>query len=116
MLHVTNGDSTVHGLREAGLGGDTLPWRDVLHEGPVPADLSEDELDEVRADFIAAHGWAPFEEVRAQFVEREVEEGHGVHLVGGRERGPPHATLVIGALTRATSQDPCSARPLGRGP
>src|SRR5690348_16960713 len=35
-LHVTNGDSTVHGL--APLGIAALPWRDVLHEGPVVPD------------------------------------------------------------------------------
>ena len=32
-LHITNGDSTVHTLRELGI--DALPWRDALHEGPV---------------------------------------------------------------------------------
>ena len=32
-LHVTNGDSTVMGLKPLGI--DALPWRDALHEGPV---------------------------------------------------------------------------------
>jgi hypothetical protein len=72
MLHVTNGDETVRRIRDAGLGGDALAWRDVLHEGPVPADLAEDELDEVRARFIAESGWAPYETARAAFAEREV--------------------------------------------
>ncbi|HEU0168524.1 MAG TPA: DUF1835 domain-containing protein [Chloroflexota bacterium] len=51
-LHVTNGDSAGGTLREAGLGGDVLPWRDVLHEGPVLAD-GWSELREVRARFLS---------------------------------------------------------------
>ena len=52
MLHVTNGDSTVEGLRQAPVVGDIVAWRDVLHEGPVPA-LSAAELRPVRARFLA---------------------------------------------------------------
>ena len=36
-LHVTNGDATVPGLLATGLAETVLPWRDALHEGPVPA-------------------------------------------------------------------------------
>ena len=50
-LHVTNGDSTVHGLRGAGLAGTIMPWRDALHEGPVP-DVPDDELRRIRAAFL----------------------------------------------------------------
>ena len=35
VLHVTNGDSTVATMERARLTGVLLPWRDVLHEGPV---------------------------------------------------------------------------------
>jgi hypothetical protein len=72
MLHVTNGDSTVYRIQQAGLGGESLPWRDVLHDGPVPADLSEDELDDVRARFLAGRGWGSYDAARAGFAEREV--------------------------------------------
>ena len=72
MLHITNGDSTVYGLREGGMEGEILPWRDVLHEGPVPADLAEDELNDVRARFLAGAGAGSYEELRASFAEREV--------------------------------------------
>ena len=51
-LHVTNGDSTAAGLREGGVTGDVLPWRDVLHEGPVPP-LAPAALARVRARFLA---------------------------------------------------------------
>ena len=31
MLLVTNGDSAAERIEEAGLAGELLPWRDVLH-------------------------------------------------------------------------------------
>jgi hypothetical protein len=51
-LHVTNGDCTVPGLRGTGLARAIMPWRDVLHEGPVP-DVPDDELRRIRAVFLA---------------------------------------------------------------
>ncbi|WP_338201997.1 DUF1835 domain-containing protein [Candidatus Nephthysia bennettiae] len=51
-LHVTNGDSTAAGLRQGGVSGEVLPWRDVLHEGPVPS-LAPAALARVRARFLA---------------------------------------------------------------
>jgi hypothetical protein len=50
VLHVTNGDSTTATMERAGIAGDLLPWRDALHEGPVP-DLPPDELRRVRAEY-----------------------------------------------------------------
>jgi len=49
MLHITSGDSVAGSLRLAKIGGEAQAWRDVLHEGPVPAGLSLNELSEVRA-------------------------------------------------------------------
>lgn len=43
--------------RGAGLAGEVLPWRDVLHEGPVPAGLSDAELGAARARFLADRVW-----------------------------------------------------------
>jgi hypothetical protein len=57
MLHVTNGDTAVHIMKAAAIGGEMLPWRDVLHEGPVPAGLTLQQLSERRAQFIAGQGW-----------------------------------------------------------
>jgi hypothetical protein len=57
MLHITNGDAAVGALQGGGIAGDFLPWRDVLHEGPVPEGLPPAALDRVRADFLAALGW-----------------------------------------------------------
>jgi Domain of unknown function (DUF1835) len=53
-LHVTNGDSTVASLARTGLAEHIVPWRDMLHEGPVPA-VPESELRRVRAAFLAEH-------------------------------------------------------------
>lgn len=71
MLHVTNGDSAVGALRAAGFSGDFLPWRDVLHDGPVPAGLSPGELAAVRAVYIAGCGWADVARTLRTFRERD---------------------------------------------
>ena len=55
MLHVTNGDSAADTIRQTGIVGPVLPWRDVLHEGPVPAGLTLEAMSTVRARF---HGVA----------------------------------------------------------
>lgn len=57
-LHVTNGDVTVEVMRAAGITAPILPWRDVLHDGPVPGGIGDVRLREIRAEFIAASGWS----------------------------------------------------------
>jgi len=71
MLHLTNGDMAVGVLRAAELPGAFLPWRDVLHEGPVPAGLSLEGLSRLRAQFIVSCGWGKPEEVNRQFHARD---------------------------------------------
>jgi hypothetical protein len=56
-LHVTNGDALVSAIERAAPDGVVLPWRDVLHEGPVPGGLSEAELRTERVLFLAREGW-----------------------------------------------------------
>jgi hypothetical protein len=56
LLHVVNGDSAGGNLKVARVPGTVLPWRDVLHEGPVPAGLSLEDLSRVRARFLATLG------------------------------------------------------------
>ncbi|HEY7483506.1 MAG TPA: hypothetical protein VH912_03510, partial [Streptosporangiaceae bacterium] len=48
-LHVSNGDAT--DLPGTGLARHIVYWRDVLHEGPVPA-VGHEELREIRAAFL----------------------------------------------------------------
>jgi hypothetical protein len=71
MLHITNGDAAANVLRKAGITDPILPWRDTLHEGPVPAGLSLRELSRVRAEFIAECGWGRPEEIVRQFDARD---------------------------------------------
>ncbi len=71
ILNITNGDSAVEIMKKAGIPGEFLPWRDVLHEGPVPGNLSLEELSDVRAKFISDHGWGDAEEIRMSFRERD---------------------------------------------
>jgi hypothetical protein len=53
VLHVTTGDSVVGTLREAGVLAPIVAWRDVLHEGPVPAGLAPAALRRARAAHLA---------------------------------------------------------------
>ncbi len=71
MLHVTNGDSAAQRLRDAGLPGDVLPWRDALHEGPVPNGRGDDRLRAARARFVAARGWAGEAAALAELEQRD---------------------------------------------
>lgn len=71
VLNITNGDSVVNTMKEANIPGEFLPWRDVLHDGPVPAGLSIEELSEIRAHFIADCGWGGLAEIKRGFIERD---------------------------------------------
>ena len=70
MLHITNGDRAVAVLSQV-VSGTFLPWRDVLHEGPVRAGLSLEALSLERAHFIAEAGWGVLENVLAEFQTRD---------------------------------------------
>lgn len=75
-LHITNGDSSLAIMRKAGVTGPILPWRDVLHEGPVPEGLTLEELSLVRAQYIADCGWGTYENIQKDFTERDKELTH----------------------------------------
>lgn len=70
-LHITNGDSAVELMKPAGISGDILPWQDVLHDGPVPANLSLEELSKVRAKFLSDCFHLENEDVLNGFIERD---------------------------------------------
>lgn len=71
VLNITNGDCTVEIMKKAGIPGIFLPWRDVLHDGPVPKGLSLEELSQVRAKFIISRGWGTPENIERSFIERD---------------------------------------------
>lgn len=71
QLIITNGDSAAQRMREARIPGEIVPWRDILHEGPVPAGLKLEDLSAVRAQFLAQRGWIPEADLRYAFSERD---------------------------------------------
>src|SRR5438270_13970602 len=58
-------------MGEAGVEGRIIPWRDVLHEGPVDSSLPLEELSKARARFITGQSWDDFAHVSGDFVERD---------------------------------------------
>jgi Domain of unknown function (DUF1835) len=81
MLHVTNGGEVVWRLRASGLSGGTLAWDDVLHEGPVQSDLTDEELRVERARFLSGTGGRPYEDALARLEQRD----RRLHEARGRE-------------------------------
>ena len=53
FLHVANGTSTTRTIEAAGIPGRCSIWADPLHEGPVPGNLNDSELMEVRGRFLS---------------------------------------------------------------
>ncbi|HSH68457.1 MAG TPA: DUF1835 domain-containing protein [Deferrisomatales bacterium] len=70
-LHITNGDSTVSLMIQAGISGPILSWRDCLHEGLVPAGRSLRDLSAERVRFLTDCGYRTPEEIRREFAERD---------------------------------------------
>jgi hypothetical protein len=70
-LIITNGDAAGEMLRRTISGTEVLPWRDVLHEGPVPLTRSLAELTDIRADYLARRGWGEREEIAANLQARD---------------------------------------------
>jgi hypothetical protein len=52
FLHVANGTCTTRLIKAAGIPGALSIWADPLHEGPVPAGLTDAKLLEVRARYL----------------------------------------------------------------
>jgi hypothetical protein len=71
MLHITNGDSVGGTLRQTGLPGDILTWKDILHEGPTPSGLSLEQMSQIRAQFLADWALGSYEEMLASFLQRD---------------------------------------------
>ena len=81
MLHITNGDNAAELISQSEISGHILPWRDGLHEGPVPAGLHLRALSQVRARIIIAAGWAPEAAAPILFEARDSL----LHPTDGRE-------------------------------
>lgn len=73
MLHLTNGDSTAEMLAQTDISGPALPWRDILHDGPVPATATIEDLARIRSEFLASLGFGAFEEIHEDFGKRDTQ-------------------------------------------
>jgi hypothetical protein len=71
LLHITNGDVAVGRMREGGLPGECLPWRDVLHDGPVPLADSLEALSAIRARHLAGRGLGEASRLADEFARRD---------------------------------------------
>lgn len=76
VLHVTNGDVLAQRLSTLGLSGIILPWREILHEGPLPTYASFDEkgrrdFNAERASYIIQQGWGTPEDVVFDMDQRD---------------------------------------------
>jgi hypothetical protein len=68
MLHVLNGDSTRGIMERSDIPGTYTVWADVLHEGPVPGNVDDDELRRIRLNFLRAMDeWVGEEEGEAMY-------------------------------------------------
>lgn len=70
-LIITNGDAAGELLRRSFQGSEVLPWRDVLHEGPVPVTRDLEELTALRARYLAARGWGEFDRIESDLAARD---------------------------------------------
>ena len=69
-LIITNGDSAAGLLEAAGRDGTILPWRDILHEGPIVAGPIE-ACSRVRAEFLGRRFRLDPREIAADFADRD---------------------------------------------
>ena len=61
LLHVLNGTATSDTLERSNVRGTFVAYADVLHDGPVPAGLGDEQMRAVRARFIADCGWDTYD-------------------------------------------------------
>jgi hypothetical protein len=78
MLHVTNGSSAGVLIARSGLEGDVLTWDDVLHEGPVPANVGPGALAQIRAWFLATAGWGDYPTIVLKLADRDARLARAV--------------------------------------
>ena len=70
-LIITNGDMAAERISKIQPEAKVLPWRDVLHEGPLTLHESLPDQSEERAAFIADFADQPLEQVQRDFAERD---------------------------------------------
>jgi hypothetical protein len=81
-LIITNGDAAGELLRRVLPGTEVLPWRDVLHEGPVPLTATLEELTPVRVEYLAGAGGGEIAAIEFELTARN--RGLGMNADFGR--------------------------------
>jgi hypothetical protein len=105
-LHVSNGDAT--DLPGTGLARRVLYWRDVLHEGPVPA-VGPEELRQIRAAFLAQGDADDRAEGASMFLDRDrtlTANRDGQYVLGSRRTCTTNCRS-----SRSSTASPASACP-----
>ena len=69
-LVITNGDAAGELLRRTLHGSEVLPWRDVLHEGPVPLTDTPEQLTAARVEYLAGAGGGDIGAIEFEFTAR----------------------------------------------
>jgi hypothetical protein len=70
ILHVLNGDSTMHSFNQTGLDGDVMVWREVLSEGPLEENISAANFWNARSKWIGE----TFNEATAGYQHKVIDE------------------------------------------
>jgi hypothetical protein len=70
-LVITNGDAAGELLRHTLQGAEVLPWRDVLHEGPVPLTATLEELTATRVEYLAGAGGGEIGAIEFELTARD---------------------------------------------
>lgn len=112
-LHLTNGDSAAISLSRSGLSGSVLPWRDVLHDGPVPSDGDRAAFNLVRANYLSGGSGLSSEAIEADLTARDAQLdaiGAGDELVLWFEPDLYDQLQLIQVLARIATRD-VTARP-----
>jgi hypothetical protein len=52
IMHILNGDATLHGFEQTGIDGDVMVWREVLSEGPLSKNIASAAFWEARSEWI----------------------------------------------------------------
>ncbi len=70
-LVITNGDAAGELLRRTLPGAEVLPWRDVLHEGPVPLTATQEDLTAARVEYLAGAGGGEIGAIEFELTSRD---------------------------------------------
>lgn len=68
ILHVLNGDATLHSFEQTGLEGDVLVWREIFSQGPLAGEISSAAFWDARAAWIDE----TFNQTAEQYQEKVV--------------------------------------------